>query len=92
MKRLKKTSRVGCSDCYEVFGEQIVQIAKQVHGGNVKHVGKVPEQFVSEANRAEVVSGLREQIQKMIEIENFEEAAKLRDEIRAIEGKDGELG
>ncbi|WP_246215604.1 UvrB/UvrC motif-containing protein [Listeria valentina] len=86
----RKTNRAGCPDCYDAFYEQILQAAKQVQGGHTKHVGKVPDAFVAESEREERILALREQIQKMIELENFEEAARLRDEIRSLEGKAGE--
>lgn len=86
----RKTNRAGCPHCYDAFYEQILQAAKQVQGGNTKHVGKVPDAFVAESEREERILALREQIQKMVEMENFEEAARLRDEIRSLEGKAGE--
>lgn len=38
---IKRTSYVGCRDCYNVFRREIALITTRIHGKNV-HVGKVP--------------------------------------------------
>jgi protein arginine kinase activator len=37
----KKTGRLGCSDCYEAFGEVLDAMLKGMHKG-IRHTGKVP--------------------------------------------------
>ena len=37
--------KFGCAHCYESFHEQLPGVFKQLHNGNVKHVGKAPGAF-----------------------------------------------
>lgn len=85
----KKMGRLGCGNCYEVFKRYLAPLLRRIHGSG-QHVGKSP--FASAANPApgkkEELSQLEElkiKLHKAIENEAFEEAAKLRDQIREIE-------
>lgn len=82
-----ESGRVGCSECYTVFRKELMPSLNRLHG-KVKHVGQVPESTVKEAETlAEKIKSLKEGLKKAIEAEEYEKAAKLRDEIRALEGK-----
>ncbi len=80
----KKTGRLGCSVCYETFGEGLSAILKDMHKGT-SHKGKVPTRLarnqVFENQRKE----LRDKLQQAIMDEKYEEAAQLRDQINRIE-------
>ncbi|EAC6121997.1 excinuclease [Listeria monocytogenes] len=79
-----QTNRVGCSECYEAFEEQLVPIIGRVQNGYKNHVGKVP----AEVERAEGVQNeirrLQEKLAQLVKNEEFEEAAVVRDEIKAL--------
>lgn len=85
----KKTGRLGCSACYTTFEENLVPLIKRIHG-SAKHFGKVPLK-VSEAPKAatkkkvDVLEELKARLQRAIKLEEFEEAARLRDKIRELE-------
>ena len=87
---LKQTGRVGCPECYTVFGDQLRGIIRSAHG-NVKHVGRAPARLTSNADTQKNdpaesrLADLRRQMQVAISEENFELAATLRDEIRKLE-------
>lgn len=79
----KKTGRVGCSECYGVFSEQLDGMLKGMHKG-IRHRGKVPVAAKVALDRAATLERLSAQLKAAIGAEDFEQAARLRDEIRAV--------
>ena len=57
---------------------------KQMHKGT-QHVGKVPKALRAKLNITKQRDTLTEQLQKAIEMENYEEAARLRDQLKELE-------
>lgn len=80
----KKTGRLGCSKCYETFKQSLTALLETIHGSSV-HAGKVLTTVVKEVDKGLVLKKLRERLRKLVEKEEFEEAARLRDEIRKLE-------
>jgi protein arginine kinase activator len=80
----KKTGRLGCSNCYTVFADSIAPMLKNMHKGTA-HVGKVPAAFRQSREQDEKLRSLQDDLAKAVEAEEFELAAKLRDEIRQAE-------
>lgn len=92
LQDFRETGRLGCAKCYEVFEAALRTLLRRVHGAS-RHMG---EPYVSPGGAAageepggppEVpgLSALRDQMQRAVEAENFELAARLRDEIRGRE-------
>jgi protein arginine kinase activator len=83
LDEFRKKGRLGCPQDYEVFRTHLVDVLERVHG-SVKHSGRVPGSATpaSEAGRIDV---LRQELEHAIRSEAYESAARLRDEIRAIE-------
>lgn len=82
----KRTGRLGCSHCYVTFDAHLRGLFRRLHGGT-QHVGKIylpPDP--TEAERTEQLSRLRRKLDAAVEKEEFERAAELRDQIRALEG------
>tara|TARA_B100000459_G_C8589971_1_gene207264 strand:- start:1084 stop:1590 length:507 start_codon:yes stop_codon:yes gene_type:complete len=80
----KKTGRLGCSTCYTVFAEPLEGMLKQMHKGT-QHVGKVPKALRAKLDITKQRDSLAEQLRKAIETENYEEAARLRDQLKELE-------
>ena len=80
----KKTGRLGCSFCYETFGDGLNSLLKGMHKG-VQHVGKVPPSAARMIERDKQLKDLRQSLDKAIDQENYELAASLRDKIRSLE-------
>ena len=80
----KKTGRLGCSTCYTVFSEPLEGMLKQMHKGT-QHIGKVPKALRAQLDISKQRDQLNEQLQKAIEMENYEEAARLRDHLKELE-------
>lgn len=80
-----KTGLLGCADCYQSFGNAILSSLKNIHGSEL-HTGKQPKGYVKEPARPvkelDETEKLTIQLQQAIEREEFEEAARLRDEIK----------
>ncbi len=77
--------KFGCAQCYESFHDQMPDVFKKLHNGSVEHVGKTPGAFGQTLQIKKQIESIRTSMRTAIEIENFEEAAKLRDEARALE-------
>jgi protein arginine kinase activator len=85
----KKTGRLGCPMCYEHFAGGLGNLLKSMHKG-VRHIGKVPKRFqqIKKAqDKSDRLKSLQRKLSKAIEAEQFELAAELRDEIRAMSSK-----
>lgn len=82
--QFSKVGRFGCSSCYKYFNDRLDPLFKRVHG-NTTHMGKVPVRVGSHIQAKRKIEGLRQELQQKIAEEEFEKAAKLRDEIRELE-------
>jgi len=80
----KKTGRLGCSTCYDTFAEGLSGMLKNMHRGFI-HTGKVPARLAVSRLRNQELSKLREELDRAVAAEQFEEAAGLRDRIRHLE-------
>ena len=94
------TGKLGCENCYSVFENRLDPIIKKIQGSN-KHVGrtgkiidsKISEKINNKDSKTEnnkdvsKVEKLQNDLKKAIKEEKNEEAAKIRDEIKKIEGK-----
>ncbi len=84
-KEFRESGRVGCPHCWSAFEPQLRALLRRILGGT-QHVGKVylsPDPTVSE--REKRLEGLRRKLGRAVEMEDFERAAELRDQIRALE-------
>ncbi|MGU3473791.1 UvrB/UvrC motif-containing protein [Paenibacillus sp. D51F] len=82
--QFSKLGRFGCSSCYKHFGERLDPLLKRVHGNTV-HVGKIPRRSGGRIQTQREIDRLRQEMKSSIQKEEFEAAAKLRDEIRELE-------
>lgn len=79
----RRTGRVGCSDCFEVFAPLLRPALEDMHVG-AQHQGKVPEQALSRQNAHQRLESLESALASAIAEEAYEDAAKYRDQIREI--------
>lgn len=85
-QNFRKLGRLGCSVCYEAFKKELGPLLKRIHGSD-RHVGKVPLKGGKTIKDTRTLQDLKMQLEKAIQMEEFEEAAKLRDKIRDFESK-----
>jgi protein arginine kinase activator len=81
----RKVGRLGCADCYTTFKRSLSSLLKRIHGSPI-HIGKSPMRLIkpAKASKAELLE-LRRKLERAIGNEEFEEAARLRDQIRRVE-------
>ena len=88
-----RDGRVGCADCYRTFFDKLLPSLQRIHG-KVQHSGKVStfsnspvaEQNPAEQTKEEKIGELKEKMNEAVACQNFELAAKIRDEIKELEG------
>ena len=85
-RQFLKVGKFGCANCYDTFRDQLPPVLKRLQA-DVKHVGKMQTDEKQIAHYQKQIELIRQQMQQAIAEERFEEAAKLRDEVRAIEQK-----
>jgi len=82
--QIQQAGRMGCSRCYDKFEPQMELLLRRIHGGG-NHVGKVPARSGAGLKEKRVLAGLKNKLQELIQKEEFEEAALVRDKIRELE-------
>ncbi len=76
--------RFGCPKDYDVFEKLVDPLIEKIHGAN-EHVGKAPEAH-GDGAEAHLVA-LKRHLKAAIEEERYEEAARIRDDIKKAEDK-----
>ena len=85
LRDFKQSGRLGCAYCYGAFESSLRDLLRKVHG-NSKHQGKNYLPPLSPLDEgATVLAELRDRLKRAIDQEHFEEAARLRDQIKVIE-------
>lgn len=83
-REITTCGKVLCADCYNTFREEIEPTLRSLHGA-ATHAGRAPLKQRASREKDVKLSELRAALSKAIGEENFEEAATLRDRIRALE-------
>lgn len=84
----KKIGKFGCSHCYDVFSNSLRPVIKRVHGSNV-HTGKIPSRTGGRIILKKQIRALEDKLKKAVVNEEYEDAAKYRDAIRALKKEGG---
>lgn len=86
----RASGRLGCADCWITFERPLRELLRRIHGGT-RHVGKhyLPT-GAGDSGEADSAPRerlrLRELLRQAVASEEFEQAAELRDRLRALEG------
>lgn len=93
------TGRLGCVNCYSVFEERLDPIIKKIQGSNT-HIGrsgkiidnKIGKKFDEKKDETKEdvskLDKLQNELKQAIKDERYEEAAKIRDEIKKLKDKE----
>ncbi len=81
-----KEGKVGCPECYTVFSSELSRMIRSIHG-TTTHIGAIPARHRAIKERKDQIKRLKGEMQEAIKKEDFEAAARLRDEIRAAEAE-----
>ncbi len=91
------SGKLGCANCYQVFEERLDPIIKRMQGAN-QHIGRIgkkidqqiDQKITKPKEKVHKIDNKIEQLQlklkQAIKEENYEEAAKIRDEIKKEKG------
>lgn len=88
----KQLGLLGCPTCYATFESQLIGLLERAHEGLAQHMGKAPRRATGQqepafdelAERAERVKTIRRQLDEAIKAEQYERAARLRDQLKSI--------
>lgn len=88
LEDIRKGGRFGCDQDLDVFDPWLETALEQRHG-EVQHVGKIPRNAAEGRKREAEICRLKRALEKAVRSEDFEAAARLRDQIRSKEaGRD----
>lgn len=82
----RKIGRLGCPHDYIAFEDELMPLIENIHG-ETQHVGKIPKRAPQASQRHFHLIRLRNQLRAAVDEENYEEAARLRDQIQALEAE-----
>jgi len=80
----RKLGRLGCPHDYSVFQKELHELLENIHG-ETQHVGKVPKHTPDDSRRQFELIKLRSELKAAISDEQYELAARLRDQIQSLE-------
>lgn len=79
---MTKQGKIGCSHCYDHFHDELKSIIKRLQDGESQHTGKVPNNSISVEKQ---IKALTDAMNAAAILEDYEKAAKLRDQIKELE-------
>ena len=83
-----KKGRLGCDRCYETFAAEMLPVVVSLQHGD-QHLGKVPRRSSARLKNSVEAARLRRDLDQAVAGENYELAAKLRDQIKALPADEG---
>jgi len=85
MEQFRKQALLGCPNDYKVFSDNLQDVIEKTQDGNSQHIGKVPPS-VSQlpAKDHSEADDLKRRLEAAVKAEDYELAAKLRDQLKAI--------
>lgn len=85
--QFRQNGVLGCAECYRAFESDLSPLIERAHEGGTHHVGKAPRR-AGGAAAAQVVqtrlAAIRRELEQAVATEQYERAARLRDELRKI--------
>lgn len=88
LKRFSKESLLGCPHDYDEFAQELLPLIEQTQNGKSTHCGKVPSRTPQEDRKNVELSNLRRQLDAAVKNEDYETAARLRDQIKCTNETD----
>ena len=86
-RKFRSTGKLGCPHDYVVFKKGLIGLLEKIHG-RAQHEGKIPSRASDQISRQKELRGLRALLEKAVRSEAYEDAAKLRDRIYKLEGRE----
>lgn len=99
-EQFRQAGLLGCPECYAAFETLLLPLLERAHEGAAQHIGKVPRRLAesgpakSELEDARILAARREQVERerllrrqledAVKSEQYELAAKLRDQLQQL--------
>jgi protein arginine kinase activator len=83
-EQFRKHGVLGCSHDYDAFGEPLQKLIAKAQGGATKHVGRIPDYVNGSGDNQLRLIQLRQELYDAVAAEDYEMAARLRDEINHV--------
>ncbi len=83
--KFREQSLLGCPSCYKAFEGPLSPLLERAHEGGTHHVGKAPRRAGTGEHRQLLLGRLRRRLDEAVAAEDYELAARLRDDIRRHE-------
>ena len=80
----RNQGRFGCPHDYDAFKDDLLPLLESVHG-DTQHAGKAPRRAPRAKGDQHELAQLRRQLQQFVTEEKYEEAGRIRDQIRKLE-------
>lgn len=84
LPQFRQSGLLGCADCYDAFGEPLAAIIEKEQAGHCGHVGKRPRRGGGGIDLARIRQRLMRQLEEAVAAEQYERAAKLRDQLLSL--------
>ncbi len=81
--QFKQAGRLGCPKDYTVFQKGLIPFLERIHGAT-RHRGKVPRNITQDGGLAAERLRLRRELVAAVENEQYEVAARIRDQLREL--------
>ncbi len=81
----RQSGLLGCADCYKAFEASLGPLLERAHEGGTHHAGKTPSRAGHCEERHERIAALRKQLVDAVAAEQYERAARLRDQLMHID-------
>ena len=80
----RKTGTLGCPACYDSFQPMLGQVIERAQAGGTAHVGRAPKAAAEVELRRVRREKLMRELETAVSAEQYERAARLRDELTSI--------
>lgn len=86
LSQFRKSGVLGCARCYQAFKEELKPLFARIQG-RAQHAGRRPPASPEELERIRKMEEVRKKMEDAVAAEEFEMAAKYRDELKALQNE-----
>jgi protein arginine kinase activator len=84
-QEFRQKGLLGCPNDYHEFESLLAPLLERAHGGDSFHAGKIPPNAAGKEQRQDQLLRLRARLKEAVAREEYEQAARLRDDIKKLE-------
>lgn len=86
----RNSGKLGCERCYSVFSDLVEVLLKKMHL-STEYKGKIPSGRNEALSAKRKIEKLKDDMQRAVENQEYEQAAKIRDMIKALENDEEKI-